>query len=352
MWINWSTEFEIQCVTSICYFSFLFLVAWRSRFIIPVSSLSRFIFELLIFMIPQLAAVLYPSCMHIIAMILFIGAALTLILFSSLNSQIELDYPKGNRKLFLENLRGFIMIQTCISILAVDFSSIYPARFAKTDTTGISLMDIGVGFYITSSALGILAFRSNTLFLTFFKKLFYKCLILFIIGIIRLYFITLTNYSYSISEYGVHWNFFMSLTFVFFISLAVGYCLPNPLHRLILSIIIIFIYQYFLSFYGLEEYLLSSERGPSLISLNKEGIFSAIGYVFIYLASQAICEWKFWDLFSSKTRVYQLDNRWSKLFQLILVCISTWIIYFITKGSYINILPSRREVRKLSFIDI
>ena len=53
---------------------------------------------------------------------------------------------------FLNYTRSLMNISTAIVILGVDFS-VFPRRFAKTETFGTGYMDIGVGCFVVSNAL-------------------------------------------------------------------------------------------------------------------------------------------------------------------------------------------------------
>ncbi|KPP74437.1 hypothetical protein Z043_106398 [Scleropages formosus] len=53
---------------------------------------------------------------------------------------------------FVTSFRVLVNVKTAISILAVDFS-VFPRRYAKTETYGTGVMDFGVGAYIFANSL-------------------------------------------------------------------------------------------------------------------------------------------------------------------------------------------------------
>jgi phosphatidylinositol glycan class W len=198
-------------------------------------------------------------------------------------------------KPFITTYRGAMMIITCSCILAVDFP-VFPRRFAKTESFGTSLMDLGVGSFVF--AAGVVAARQqlkediqgSRSFLNRLRGAMRHSLPLFALGFIRLYSVKSLDYAEHVSEYGVHWNFFFTLALlppvmallqpilrwvpsynIFAFVLAIGYelilfCVPD-----------------------MKSYIILSPRlEGDWLSQNREGVFSFLGYLAIFISGMGI----------------------------------------------------------------
>mgnify|MGYP003816181013 CR=1 FL=1 len=196
-------------------------------------------------------------------------------------------------KPFLTHYRGNMMVVTCICILAVDFR-LFPRRFAKVETWGTSLMDMGVGSFVFSA--GVVASRAvlkeraegkTTPLVTRLASSLRHSLPLLALGVIRLISVKGVDYAEHVTEYGVHWNFFFTLgllpPFVALLQSALKY-VPSYAG---LAVLLGVLYQVVLESTGLKAYILISSR-TNLLSMNREGIFSFWGYLAIFLAGQDV----------------------------------------------------------------
>lgn len=142
-------------------------------------------------------------------------------------------YNRLNEKLIrlsVNVFRSLLLIITSIAILAVDFKSVFPVDLRKSSFYGISLMDVGVGFFIQGSAMRVIRNNSkiqpesnndtNSFLVELgkFPRKFYLTLkgsyLILLIGLIKLLIMKALHYGSDIGEYGVHWNFFFSLFLV------------------------------------------------------------------------------------------------------------------------------------------
>ena len=199
-------------------------------------------------------------------------------------------------KPFITTYRGAMMISTCTSILAVDFPSVFPRRFAKTESFGTSLMDLGVGSFVF--AAGIVAARQHIKeqksgspsIAARFQHAMRHSLPLVILGLVRLWSVKGLDYAEHVSEYGVHWNFFFTLSI-----LPLANALLQPIIKYfpsygLLAFIIAIGWEIALNVvYDLKRYINLSERRPDdWLSQNREGVFSLIGYLAIFIAGMGI----------------------------------------------------------------
>ncbi|XP_027081207.1 uncharacterized protein At4g17910 isoform X1 [Coffea eugenioides] len=176
----------------------------------------------------------------------------------------------------ISSYRVAMMLATCLCILAVDFK-IFPRKYAKTETYGTGLMDLGVGSFVLVNSLVSQQARGNSI--VTLRSTIRSCSPLILLGFARLFFTSGVDYQVHVGEYGVHWNFFFTLAGVSILTSVIN--VPSRYCGL-LGFFVLVGYQFFLS-HGLNDYLLSDKRGADIISQNKEGIFSMIGYWGIYL---------------------------------------------------------------------
>ena len=200
---------------------------------------------------------------------------------------------------FLTFYRGAMMIVTCLAILAVDFP-IFPRRFAKAENWGTSLMDLGVGSFVFSAgvvaARSILKPRSSTHRTSFSARFLISIrhsIPLLALGLIRLYSVKGLDYAEHVTEYGVHWNFFFTFAFLPpFVEIAdliiTTTRIPLDSSNELLALIFALAYEIVLDTTELKRFILVSPRLPdsTLLVKNREGIFSFIGYLSIFLAGR------------------------------------------------------------------
>ena len=62
------------------------------------------------------------------------------------------NIPMGNQRPFITYYRACVNLFTAFSILAVDFT-LFPRHFAKAETYGTGLMDVGVAGFLVSNAI-------------------------------------------------------------------------------------------------------------------------------------------------------------------------------------------------------
>ncbi|XP_054282076.1 uncharacterized protein LOC128999533 [Macrosteles quadrilineatus] len=198
------------------------------------------------------------------------------------NLKQELMYKEISckKQLYITYFRSFVLLVTAVSILGVDFH-IFPRRFAKTETYGVSLMDIGVGMFVISNAL----VEKQTSGTFTWKKTVMSSLVLLSIGIMRCLLIQNLDYQMHVSEYGRHWNFFITLAFTKLLSTL--FCITFRGHSLVTGIVLVLIHQYLLS-HSLESFVFGNNDRKNWFTANIEGIVSLSGYLGLHMIGIAV----------------------------------------------------------------
>ena len=177
------------------------------------------------------------------------------------------DGLQRNRAPFVAAFRSATMLTTCVCILAVDFH-VFPRRFAKVETYGTGIMDIGVGAFVFANGLvsrqarGIRTpdRRSYDGLVGRARGAMHSVGPCLVLGLGRLASVKATEYPEHVSEYGVHWNFFLSLAAVSLLTTVVQ---PSPVCSVPLAGLMLAAHHYALTRGGLESYIGEPQLHPA-----------------------------------------------------------------------------------------
>ncbi|GLT72569.1 hypothetical protein SLA2020_444930 [Shorea laevis] len=246
---------------------------------------------------------------------------LTMLLFFSIaakrsgSSSPSLEGRIHSLKTIISSYRVSVMIGTCLCILAVDFR-IFPRKYAKTETYGTSLMDLGVGSFVLVNSL--VSRQARNVSAMNWRTALQSTSPLIILGFVRLVSTAGVDYQVHVGEYGVHWNFFFTLAAISILTSTIN--VPAQYSGILGSLVLVG-YQICLM-HGLNLYLLSNKRGIDIISQNKEGIFSIFGYWGMYLLGVQLGNYLF---FGKNSSAMLRSNRWARI-RVWVLALLFWII--------------------------
>lgn len=190
-------------------------------------------------------------------------------------------------------------------------------------------MDVGVGLFIFSNGIivkpSISVFSKKKL-----QKLLVGCLPLFILGASRLVVTKEINYQEHVTEYGVHWNFFITLAITRIIGTIIEGFMKNADQIKYASIIILVFHETILQL-GLSEYIMSDKLPrDNLLSANREGIFSIPGYISLYLSSIYIGTL----LKSDGQELLKVRDVFQKTGKMFVISLCCWKMIYVCNGMF------------------
>ncbi|KAH3940765.1 GPI-anchored wall transfer protein [Parastagonospora nodorum] len=308
-WVSGHTGSSVADVNSVSLAMPLSILLWsvvqsRMRLFTPYTVPAFLVDFLLNCGVTLFATTIYSSTPWVLNLLLLLPAVILFVLEKPVQAKKEArpqkkdDNAKDSKpdplpvKPFITNYRGAMMVITCVAILAVDFR-VFPRRFAKVENWGTSLMDMGVGSFVFTA--GVVSVRSSLKEGTGRRPPLSQRLLtsirhsipLLVLGTIRLISVKGLDYAEHVTEYGIHWNFFFTLGFLPpFVALFQSFFDLVPSYA-ILSCTLAALYEIALDWTSLGSYILIAPR-TNLLSKNREGIFSFIGYLAIFLAGQSL----------------------------------------------------------------
>lgn len=283
----------------------LLLILYFLHYGRPLQSTSRhFLLDFTVLVVPPLLActVLAPILPLVILGMTAFCAILVAKIYTKRTNYVRLPFGQILSDFLSTNLvsdhipsvtvfRVYINVLTSICILAVDFPQ-YPRRYAKTETYGTGVMDFGVGAFIFANAVVCPEVRQKSgtpeSHLSHLARQFFAVWPLLLLGFARLLSVKGIEYAEHTSEYGVHWNFFFTLAIVRMAAALLLTVFPVRKAWMVAATLAV-IYECLLDLTPLKMFILHGSDGKDsragFLNANREGLFSAIGFLALYMAS-------------------------------------------------------------------
>ena len=215
------------------------------------------------------------------------------------------------------------------AVFAVDFF-LFPRDQGKSESFGMSVMDLGVGIVILSSGIVSRACRTTDP-VPVLRALFSHWPVI-LIGLLRFVSTWGTDYYVSMTEYGVHWNFFLTIAVSGIGSAILVNRVVSARHAWILALLMIVVYQIYLTVFGGEEYILFAER-TNYFSKNREGILGSIGFLAMSMMGISLGNHLLFD-----PRFPTIRHKFTLVLVPTIACfVAAFILYV-----FLGVAPSRR----------
>ncbi len=327
---NGTTLKEILIISFICPLSVLHVTKfdiWLGK----STCIKRLMVEFLILVGPLLLAFTDTFSQFDFVFVFLVAATFSNLLAPG--HEEKTDNVKNAKLAFMTNYRAGMLLVTSLCILGVDFSA-FPRRFAKTEEMGFGLMDIGVGSFVFSA--GIVSPSKSHKFYGNLRK----SVILIVLGLLKQYFVSMTNYHTHVSEYGLHWNFFMSMGIVQMVcgtlTCKIGQRLSLPL-----GLTLIGLFEFWLQKKSIYQWIFSltmvQRQRSGFVIANLEGFVSLIGFSALYFCASGM----------KKVAYHLLDvNVWKKTVALLTM---GWSLFVVLTNEGL-VPPSSRRVCNLTYV--
>ena len=252
----------------------------------------------------------------------------------------------------LTDNRFLLFLGTALAILAVDFPA-FPRRLAKTELYGFSMMDVGVGLFGLYYGMFAKEVRVPPQFLDIrgFLRSVKSLTPIGLMALGRLVAIKISGYPEHITEYGVHWNFFFTLTFVRLFASFFVLLLPFPNFMGTICMTSLLFYNNYLTTHDqLNDWVIDTPDNRinlSFVDQNKEGIVSLPGFITLYFVGMQLGSYFYPLLLLSKEKTMTLLHCIKvTIYNFVALICSGAILYY----SHTKIQPCSRRLANFTYV--